>query len=185
MSIRNKVIVAGFMGFICSGCYSYDSGQDVPPTPTATIEALSPPVPPNIPGAQTATLTVQNSRSASATPPTLADPKILAELRGLAMNVSAASLVTAPKKMRVVAAVDHQDAERTLSGATVNDHAPVYVITVTGGPFTAVHHGHGSAAPRGNVLTLTIDAATRTVTDIGYVDAEPDLNKLGGAPIDL
>ena len=81
--------------------------------------------------------------------------------------------------MNVVAAADHQEAEAILSGATINDHAPVYVITITGGPFTALSHPPDAPAPQGNVLTLTIDAATHSLTDIGFVDAAPDLSRFG------
>jgi hypothetical protein len=74
---------------------------------------------------------------------------------------------------------------RILSGAEIDDQAPVYVITLTGGPFTATRHPPGVAAPNGNVLTLTVDAATHRITDVGYVDTEPELNQLGPARVDL
>jgi hypothetical protein len=82
--------------------------------------------------------------------------------------------------MEAVAA-DHQAAQTVLSGANVNDHAPVVVIKMTGGPFTATHHPPGVAAPQGNVLTLTVEAATYRITDIGYADVEPDLSQIGPA----
>jgi hypothetical protein len=87
--------------------------------------------------------------------------------------------------MRVVAAADHQVAEQLLSGATVYDHSPVYIVTMTGGPFTAVRHPKGVPAPQGNVLTLTIDAATHRIADVGYVDAEPDLKQLASVSVNL
>ena len=115
----------------------------------------------------------------------LGDPNTRAQLRGMALQVASWSGVSSPTTMRVVSASDHQDAATVLSGAIVNDHTPVYVITMTGGPFTANHHPPGAPAPQGNVLTLTLDAATLRVTDIGYVDAEPNLSLIGQAPMNL
>jgi hypothetical protein len=113
------------------------------------------------------------------------DPKVVAELRELALQASSNAGVATPKTMVAVAAADHQVAEMVLSGATIPDHAPVYVIEITGGPFTAMRHPPGANAPQGNVLVLTVDAATRRVTDIGYVDAEPDLDEIGSLKVDL
>jgi hypothetical protein len=88
--------------------------------------------------------------------------------------------------MHAVAASDHQAAETVLSGAIINDHVPVFVIKMTGGPFTDGSHPPGVPAPPGsNVLTLTVDAATYRVTDIGYVDEEPDLGRIGPMTVKL
>jgi hypothetical protein len=115
----------------------------------------------------------------------LNDPAVVAELRDLALQASSSAGVPSPKTMVAVAASDHQAAEMVLSGATIPDHAPVYVIEMTGGTFTAAGHPPGAAAPQGNVLTLTVDAATHRVTDIGYVDEAPDLDKIGSVQVDL
>jgi hypothetical protein len=115
----------------------------------------------------------------------LSDPQILTELRGLALHASAVAGVASPKAIHVVAAADHQEAELVLSGATINDHAPVYVIEVTGGPFTALSHPQGVSAPQGKFLTLTLDAKTHNLTDVGFVDEEPDLTKIGPTEVDL
>lgn len=113
------------------------------------------------------------------------DPSVLAKLRGIALGVSSASGSSSPATMRAVAASDHQAAETILSGAIINDHAPVYVIKMTGGPFTASQHPPGAAAPQGNVLTVTVDATTYRVTDVGYVNVEPDLTQIGALTVDL
>lgn len=115
----------------------------------------------------------------------LKDLTVLAQLRSLALRVSSVAGVTAPATMRVVVGADNQAAEKILSGARINDHGPVFVITMTGGPFTSVHHPPGVPAPQGDVLTLTVDAATHRVTHIGFVNAEPDLDQIGPGAINL
>jgi len=109
----------------------------------------------------------------------------MANLRGIGLRVSSAAGVSSPTTMRAAAASDHQAAQTILSGAIINDHAPVYVIKMTGGPFTATQHPPGAPAPQGNVLTVTVDAATYRVTDIGYVTVEPDLSQIGALAVDL
>jgi len=93
--------------------------------------------------------------------------------------------VPSPKTIDVVSGADHQVAETALSGALIDDHAPVYVLKLTGGTFTALRHPPGVPAPHGNVLTLTVDATTQMVTDVGYVDAEPDLSVIGATRVTL
>jgi len=58
-------------------------------------------------------------------------------------------------------------------------------VQMTGGTFTATHHRYGQPAPRGTVLTVTFDAATMEVTDVGYDTVAPDLTKIDPQPIDL
>ena len=66
-----------------------------------------------------------------------------------------------------------------LSGAIINDHAPVYVIKMSGGTFTSRHHPSGGAAPHGAFLTFDHRRInSHRVTDVGYVDNEPDLTKI-------
>jgi hypothetical protein len=84
-----------------------------------------------------------------------------------------------------VAAVDHQAAESVISGAIINDHSPVYVVQVTGGTFTALHHPPNVEAPHGTILTITFDAATLRVTDIGIDEAAPDLAQIDREVVDL
>ncbi len=93
--------------------------------------------------------------------------------------------VSSPATIEAVAAPDRQTAESTLSGAIIPDHAPVYVLKVKGGPFTSPRHPPGVAAPQHAFLTVTVDAATKRLTDIGYVDVEPDLTQIGSSVVDL
>jgi hypothetical protein len=93
--------------------------------------------------------------------------------------------VSTPTKIYVVAAADHQDAETILGGGTINDDAPVYVIVMTGGPFTAPNPPPGTPAVQSNVLTVTVDAATYRISDIGFVNAAPDLSTIALATVDL
>lgn len=114
----------------------------------------------------------------------LADRKVQSSLLDLALRVSADAGVLQPGKVIAVAAADHQVAETLVSGAIINDHAPVYVLKITGGRFTARHHPSDAPAPQGEVLTITVDAATLRVTDLGIDDVDLDLNALGHA-VDL
>ena len=43
----------------------------------------------------------------------------------------------------------------------------------------------GIAAPQGNVLTVTADAASYRITDLGYNTAEAKLDELASLPVDL
>jgi hypothetical protein len=113
------------------------------------------------------------------------DVNLRGKLRGLAIAEAARHGVANPAAIHAVAASDHSAAEAALSGALVDDHVPVYVVRMTGGRFTAQHHPREVAAPEGNVLTVTVDAATNRITDIGIVNEEPDLNQLGDTTVDL
>jgi hypothetical protein len=115
----------------------------------------------------------------------LEDPKVVAKLRELGLQIASNAGVSSPTKMYVVAVADHQDAETILSGAIINDHAPVYVIVMTGGSFTAPKAPPGVPAVQSNVLTVTVDAATARVTDIGFVNVEPDLSKIALVTVEL
>jgi hypothetical protein len=92
----------------------------------------------------------------------LRDPNVKAKLRALALQAAGASPL---QTMIATASPDHQAAEEIISGDIVNDHAPVYIIEMTGGPFTARSSPPGVPAPQGDVLTLTVDAQTYRVTD--------------------
>jgi hypothetical protein len=170
---------------VMTGCMSTPEGENVgvskeelnpqgamprPPQTGSTAQLAAPPA---------STIDANGAKAA------LGDRNVRAKLRDVALEASSRHGVGRPMKIHAVAASDHQSAETLLSGATVNDHAPVYVITMTGGPFTAMHHPPGAPAPQGNVLTVTVDAATNRVTDIGLVDAEPDLSQLDTTPVDL
>lgn len=94
--------------------------------------------------------------------------------------------VSSPAAIQAVAASDRQTAESILSGAIIPDHAPVYVLKVRGGPFTSQRKPPGvAAAPQRAFLTITVDAATKRLTDTGYDDAEPDLTQIGSPVVDL
>jgi hypothetical protein len=127
------------------------------------------------------------TQSANAAQVALGDATEVAKLRSIALGVSSIAGVSSPTSMLAVAASDHQAAEYILSGAIVYDHVPVYVIKIAGGPFTSPQHPYGVPAPQGNFLVVTLDAATHRVTDVQYVNAEPDLGRIGsGAPsVDL
>ncbi|HKP60158.1 MAG TPA: hypothetical protein VJV78_25710 [Polyangiales bacterium] len=118
----------------------------------------------------------------------LGDPSVRAKLRELALQASAAAGVSSPRTMIAVASADHQVAEHVVSGAIVEDHVPVYVVEMTGGPFTTERTGSrppGVSAPKGDVLTLTIDAKTFRVTDTGVSSNAPDLTQIDSNVVDL
>jgi len=52
-------------------------------------------------------------------------------------------------------------------------------------PLAARHAPPGVPPLEGNVLTATVNAATYDVTDVGIVNAEPDLSKIASAAVDL
>lgn len=115
----------------------------------------------------------------------LADPRVVAKLHDVALELSSIAGESSPTTMYAAAVSDHQAAERVLSGAVINDHAPVFVIVMTGGPFTALEAPPGVPATEGTVLTAVVDAATYDVTDVGIVNAEPDLSTIASATVDL
>jgi hypothetical protein len=116
---------------------------------------------------------------------TLADPSVVARLHDLALELSSIAGEPSPMRMYAAAVSDRQAAERVLSGAIINDHTPVFVIVMTGGPFTALEAPPGVPPTEGNVLTGTVNAATYEVTDVSIVNAEPDLSKIASATVDL
>lgn len=117
---------------------------------------------------------------------TLRDPAVRAKLRDLALHASSGAGVSSPRTMIAVASPDHQAAEEAVSGGSiVYDHAPVYVVVMTGGPFTGSEHPRGVSPPEGSVLTLTVDAASFRVTDYGIGNTDPDLSKIASASVDL
>jgi len=111
--------------------------------------------------------------------------EVRGNLRQVAHGIAKRAGIESPASMVAVAAPDHQAAEAVVSGALIDDHAPVYVVQMTGGTFTATRHPHGRPAPSGTVLTVTFDAATLQVTDIGYDSVAPDLTKIDARPVDL
>ncbi len=120
--------------------------------------------------------------SAEALQASLGDPKVRAKLRALALQAAGASL---PQTMIAAASPDHQAAEKIISGDIVGDHSPVYVIELTGGPFTAGSSPPGVSAPQGRVLTLTVDAQSYHVMDVGITNDAPDLSQIGSVVVDL
>jgi hypothetical protein len=116
---------------------------------------------------------------------TLGDPTVRSKLRDLALQASSNAGVPSPRTMIAVASPDHQAAEQIVSGDIVNDHAPVYVVVMTGGTYTADMAPPGVADPQGSVLTLTVDAATFRITDVGIIGVEPDLSKIASVITDL
>ncbi len=140
------------------------------------------------PGAGTlSVVTASQAGTAAANTALLAarDPNEMSALRSIALGVSSMAGVTSPTTIQAVAAHDRQAAASILSGANIEDHTPVYVIKVTGGPFTASRRAPGQAARQFAFLTVTVDAATKHLTDVGYVDDEPDLTRIGSSVVDL
>jgi hypothetical protein len=123
--------------------------------------------------------------SCAADDSTLTNAAVRGNLRQVAHGIARRAGVDAPASMVAVAAPDHQAAAAVVSGALIADHSPVYVVQMTGGTFTATRHPRGQPAPRGNVLTITFDAATLQVTDVGYDSIAPDLTKIDAQPVDL
>jgi hypothetical protein len=117
----------------------------------------------------------------------LADPSVRAKLRALALQASSANGVPSPKTMIAVYSPDDQAAESIISGDIVNDHVPVYVIEVTGGPFTcsSCSGPPGASPPQGNALTLNVDAQTYQVTDFGITPNVPDLTQISSDVVNL
>lgn len=181
----NILVTVAAAALITTGCSSAKS-QPMPSTPASQTLLAPAWTPPNGHPMGTATrVTAGNPIDPKVAESALLDPTVKAELRGRALEIASAAGVTLPKTIIAVAIADHQEAETVLSGAVINDHAPVHVITLTGGPFTSVRHPVGAPAPQGNVLTLTFDAASRRLTDVGFVETAPDLSGIGSRPVDL
>jgi hypothetical protein len=183
MSRSNSCIVVFSALAIMTACMSPDpstaEGDELSPVSKAqNVQGTTPEPSPGGPSGELVPLARVpiEARAASAA---LGTSKAKAEIRDLALQIAASRGVAKPAKIHVVAAADHQVAETLLSGAIINDNAPVYVIKMTGGRFTAPGAPSGVEAPQGNVLTVTIDAATHRVTDIGLTEQEPDLSQLG------
>jgi hypothetical protein len=124
-------------------------------------------------------------KDATAMKSALSDRKVMANLRAVGLQVAASLGVPSPATLHVHATMDHQQAETIVSGATVNDHAPVFTMVITGGRFTATDHPPGVPAPEGDVLVVTVDAATNRITDIGILNEAPDLSGVALATINL
>lgn len=139
---------------IISGCSSSDRSapQAVKPQTSiapAHVAVTAPVVPPTAPvlagDAGLSTLVVPDSGPGDpdAALSALGSPTVIATLQSIGLGASSAAGVSAPATMVAVAAADHQAAESILSGAVINDHRPVYVILMSGGPFTGMHHPPG------------------------------------------
>jgi hypothetical protein len=91
--------------------------------------------------------------------------------------------------MVAVASSDHQAAVDVVSrGSIINDHVPVYVVEMTGGPFASGNVWSappGVPAPQGAVLTFIVDASTYRVLDVGYTADAPDLMQIDAEVVDL
>jgi hypothetical protein len=188
MSRFKKGILSVLAVTIMTACGSSGSGDETTRSASKalSLQANATPSPPPSgksppPNAKIGQLGVLDTATigADAANAALADRKLQSTLRDLALRVSSSAGVEKPTQVLVVAAADHQVAESLVSGAIINDHSPVYVIKVAGGRFTAQHHPAEVAAPQGDILTLTVDAASLRVTDIGIDDVAADLSVLG------
>ncbi|MEO8182158.1 MAG: hypothetical protein ABI895_25265 [Deltaproteobacteria bacterium] len=111
---------------------------------------------------------------------------MVTKLRDWALQITSSSYaLSPPTKMYAVAVSDHQAAATVLGGSIINDHAPVYVIVMTGGWFTANEAPPGVPAPEGSVFTVTLNAATYTGTDSSIGNVEPDFSQIALATVDL
>jgi hypothetical protein len=115
----------------------------------------------------------------------LRDPAVRATVRAAVLSQASLAGVASPHIMLAVAAVDHHAAENVVSGSIVNDHSPVYVVQMTGGPFIVPDHPRGVPAPQGDVMTVTVDAQTYDVTDVSYTATAPDLRQIDSDVVDL
>jgi hypothetical protein len=116
----------------------------------------------------------------------LKDQSVVHKLRDMGLETASISGEPSPTTMRIHWFSDHQKAvEAALGGSIVYDHSPVYVIVMTGGPFTSGHAPAGAPDPEGHVLTIIVNAATYEVTDLGIGDVEPDLSEIASASVDL
>ena len=160
MSHFSRTILSAAVIAIVTGCSSADPSTplSVGPQTRSVLASVAPAV------GSVSDARVGNLGAAQLA---LGDANVKATLRALASHAASRSGVSAPEKMHAVGVADHQTAATVIGGAVIKDHAPVYVIKMTGGPFTASQHPPGVAAPQGNVLVLTVDAATYRVTDIG------------------
>src|SRR3954462_809258 len=61
------------------------------------------------------------------------DDTVRANLHQVALGFAKRSGVESPASMIAVGAADHQAVEAIVSGAILDDHAPVYVVQMTGG----------------------------------------------------
>ena len=130
-------------------------------------------------------LLVVSACGASSEPENLDDPNVRSKLRTLGLQASSNAGVASPRTMNAVWSADHQAAEQILSGAILNDHAPVYIVVMTGGPFSASEGGPNGIAPQGSALRLTINAQTFEGTDYGITRDAPDLHLIGPHVVDL
>lgn len=115
----------------------------------------------------------------------LDDSEVQAKLRALSLGAASIAGVPSPQTMLAVWSPDHQAAESVVSGDTIFDHAPVYVVEMTGGTFTALRGGPANMPPHGQVLTLTINADTFETTDVGIHDMTTDLRRINGHVVNL
>lgn len=136
-----------------------------------------------------ACVSVPSSSSTAESGP-LGDPSVRAKLREIALQASMRMGVASPQTMLAVASPDHQFAEEIASGgSSVNDHAPVYVVEMTGGPFidnlASLPPGSDAPTPQGDVLVLTLNAQTFGITDVGVQMYMPDLHLIDAQVVDL
>ena len=117
--------------------------------------------------------------------PDLSQPAVRVQLADASRTLAKQLNVAQPATMMAVATTDHQVAEAAISGAVLNEHDPVYVVQMTGGTFTALHHPHGQDFPTGTVLTVTYDAKTMRITDVGFDTVAPDLHAIDTNVVDL
>lgn len=162
----DRVFLVALAAIVAIGC----SSGEPPPEPTAVTLSLAERLPAAI----------------GPRPTGLATAAVRSNLRARALFFAQRAGAAAPARMVAVAAADHQAAETEISGAVVDDHVPVYVVQMSGATFTATRHPPGVPAPTGHVLTVTFDAATMNVLDVGYDELAPNLARIDAVePVDL
>jgi hypothetical protein len=115
----------------------------------------------------------------------LSQPTVRVQLADASRALATQLEVAHPATMMAVATSDHSAAEAAISGAVLNEHDPVYVVQMTGGTFKALHHPQGQDFPTGTVLTVTYDAKTMRITDVGFDTVAPDLHAIDANVVDL
>ena len=120
----------------------------------------------------------------------LADPKVRAMLREIALQSAAGARSDVPEISLHISAVyspDYQAAWEAVTGDIVPRHTAVYIIAITGGTFTASDRSAAFGGPpvQGSVFIIGVDAATYMGMGSSIGNTVPDLSKISPDVVDL
>lgn len=115
---------------------------------------------------------------ATSAPPTSVATSPLAH-RLLALTAHVASLDGGSPALTEAVRTTSARAQRYVFGNAVASSTAVWVVQAEGSFACTACAQPGSSAPRGRVLTLIVDAANLSVTDVGVGDRVVDLGTLG------